>query len=77
MRPDDPEKKTSGGIIIPDMAVGKPMTGTVALTGKQSEDDIPLSEGDRVTYLVGAGIEITLDGVSYLLMKKTEILMVE
>lgn len=77
VRPDDPETKTPGGLIIPDMSVNKPNKGTVVLSGKQSEDDLKVDVDDKVFYLRDAGIKITIDNQEYLLMKKGELLYIE
>lgn len=74
------EKKTAGGLIIPDTAKEKPQEGTVisAGPGKMGEDGkrIPmeLKEGDRVLFSKYAGTEIKIDGVEHVFMKESDIL---
>jgi len=74
------EKKTAGGIIIPDTAKEKPQEGKVmaAGPGKMGEDGkrIPmeLKKGDRVLFTKYAGSEIKIDGVEHIFMREDDIL---
>jgi len=74
------EKKTAGGIIIPDTAKEKPQEGKVVATGpgKMGEDGkrIPmeLKKGDRVLFSKYAGSEIKIDGVENIFMREDDIL---
>jgi chaperonin GroES len=74
------EKKTAGGIIIPDTAKEKPQEGKVVAAGpgKMGEDGkrIPmeLKKGDRVLFSKYAGSEIKIDGVEQIFMREDDIL---
>jgi len=74
------EKKTAGGIIIPDTAKEKPQEGKVVAAGpgKMGEDGkrIPmeLKKGDRVLFAKYAGSEIKVDGVEHIFMREDDIL---
>jgi len=74
------EKKTAGGIIIPDTAKEKPMEGTVISTGSGKTDKsgkrVPLEvkTGDRVLFSKYAGTEIKIDGVEHMFMREDDIL---
>ena len=74
------EKKTAGGIIIPDTAKEKPQEGKVVAAGpgKVSDDGkrIPLEVkvGDRVLFSKYAGTEIKMDGVEHIFMREDDIL---
>jgi chaperonin GroES len=74
------EKKTAGGIIIPDTAKEKPQEGKViaAGPGKMGEDGkrIPMEikKGDRVLFSKYAGAEIKIDGVEHIFMREDDIL---
>lgn len=74
------EKKTSGGIIIPDTAKEKPQEGKVTGVGpgKMGDDGkrIPLEvkKGDRVLFSKYAGTEIKIDGVEHIFMREDDIL---
>lgn len=74
------EKKTAGGIIIPDTAKEKPQEGKIVAAGpgKMGEDGkrIPmeLKKGDRVLFAKYAGTEIKIDGVENIFMREDDIL---
>ena len=78
----DEEKKSKGGIIIPDTAKEKPQQGRVVAVGpgKMGEDGkrIPLDvkQGDRVIFAKYAGTEIKIDGIEHLFMQEADILAV-
>ncbi len=74
------EKKTAGGIIIPDTAKEKPQEGKVVAAGpgKMGDDGkrIPmeLKKGDRVLFSKYAGTEIKIDGVEHIFMREDDML---
>lgn len=74
------EKKTAGGIIIPDTAKEKPQEGKVVAAGpgKMGEDGkrIPMEvkKGDRILFSKYAGTEIKMDGVEHIFMREDDIL---
>lgn len=74
------EKKTAGGIIIPDTAKEKPQEGKIVAVGpgKRDEDGkrIPLEvkEGDRILFSKYAGTEIKINGVEHIFMREDDIL---
>ncbi|MEJ7821125.1 MAG: co-chaperone GroES [Chitinophagaceae bacterium] len=82
VKPNEAEEKTAGGIIIPDTAKEKPQKGTVIAVGKgrfaeQTGNLIPLQikAGDTIMYGKYGGTEINIEGVDYLIMRATDILM--
>lgn len=76
------EKKTVGGIIIPDTAKEKPQEGKVVAAGPGKMGDngkrapLDVKEGDRILFSKWAGTEIKIDGVEHLFMKEDDILAV-
>jgi chaperonin GroES len=74
------EKKTAGGIIIPDTAKEKPQEGKVVAAGpgKVGEDGkrtpMDVKKGDRVLFSKYAGSEIKVDGVEHIFMREDDIL---
>ncbi len=76
------EKKTVGGIIIPDTAKEKPQEGKVVAAGPGKMGDngkrapLDVKEGDRILFSKWAGTEIKIDGVEHLFMKEEDILAV-
>lgn len=82
IKPAAAEEKTAGGIIIPDTAKEKPQKGTVVAAGpgkyaEQTGNLIPVKQqvGDVVLYGKYAGTEISVEGVDYLIMRSSDILM--
>lgn len=67
------EKKTSGGIIIPEQISEKPAIGKVLSIGKDVKE---LKEGDTVYFGKYAGSEVKVDEKSLLVLKEEEILAV-
>lgn len=74
------EKRTAGGLIIPDTAKEKPSQGVVVAVGPGGRDEdgkavaMTLKEGDRVLFGKWSGTEIKIDGQDLLIMKESEIL---
>ena len=79
IEPKEAEKKTEGGIIIPDTAKEKPQEGTVVAVGPGKKDEpMELKKGDVVLYGKYAGTEINSpDGKkTYMIMHQSDILAV-
>lgn len=71
--PEDGERKTRGGLLIPATAVPAPkrcVWGEVSLVGP---DVRAVHAGDRILYLPQAGLEIELDGREYLLLRERDV----
>jgi chaperonin GroES len=74
------EKKTAGGIVIPDTAAEKPSQGEVVYAGPGKTDDsgklmpIGLKKGDKVLFGKYSGQEFKLDGQEYLHMREDDII---
>ena len=74
------EKKTAGGLIIPDTAKEKPSQGIVVAVGPGGRDEegrpvvMTSKEGDRVLFGKWSGTEIKLDGEELLIMREADIL---
>lgn len=71
--PDEGERKTAGGLLIPATAVPAPKRlawGDVALVGP---DVRVAKDGDRVLYLPSSGLEVELDGVEYVLLRERDV----
>jgi chaperonin GroES len=65
------EKKTASGIIIPDNAKEKPSKGeTVAISLKVEN----IAVGDVVVFGKYGGTEISIDGVTYLVLDQKDVL---
>jgi chaperonin GroES len=76
----DSEKKTKGGLYIPDTAKEKPIEGTVLAVGKGKilEDGsvrkLDLKKGDRVLFGKYSGTEVKVEGDEHLIMREDDIL---
>ena len=74
------DRKTAGGIIIPDTAQEKPTEGEVVAAGPGARDEhgrlvgLDLKAGDRILYGKWSGTEIRIDGEELLVMKESDVL---
>jgi chaperonin GroES len=74
------EKKTAGGIIIPDTAKEKPQQGKIISVGPgkldTKDDRIPLQvkPGDKVLFSKYAGSDIKINDVEHIIMREDDIL---
>jgi chaperonin GroES len=76
------DKKTKGGLIIPDTAREKPMEGKVIAVGegRVSEEGtlrpLDVHKGDRVLFGKYSGTEIQLLGDEHLIIREDDVLAV-
>ena len=76
------EKKTAGGIIIPDTAKEKPQEGKVVAVGPGKTNEqgertpLQVKAGDRILFGKYAGTEIKIDGEEQIFMREDDILAV-
>ena len=74
------DKKTKGGIIIPDTAKEKPAQGKIIATGngRLGEDGkllpMDVKVGDTVLFSKYGGTEVKIDGIDYLIMRQDDVL---
>ena len=74
------ERKSPGGIVIPDSATEKPIQGEVLAVGKgkllENGDILPLEVkvGDRVLFGKYSGTEVKVSGEEVLVMKEDDIM---
>ena len=74
VKPAEVEQKTASGIIIPDTAKEKPMTGEVVAVGRGNKDEpMSVQVGDKILYGKYSGTEINIDGNDYLIMRENDI----
>jgi chaperonin GroES len=73
------EKKSAGGIVIPDTAAEKPDQGEVVAVGKgkRLEDgrlqSLDVKVGDKVIYGKWSGTEVKLGGVEHVILKEEDL----
>ena len=74
------EKKTKGGLILPDTAKEKPMEGEIVAVGPGARNEqgqlVPLDvkAGDRILFGKWSGTEVKLNGEDLLIMKESDIM---
>jgi chaperonin GroES len=79
-RIEETEKKSVGGIIIPDTAKEKPQEGKVIAvgSGKRNEDGsvqpLDVKRGDHILFGKYAGSEVKLDGEEHLILREDDVL---
>ena len=77
VRPVAAERKTIGGIIIPDSAKEKPLRGEVIAVGNGTKDEaMVLGAGDQVLYGKYAGTELEYEGEKFLIMRQSDVLAI-
>ncbi|MGQ0531015.1 MAG: co-chaperone GroES [Panacagrimonas sp.] len=76
------EKKTAGGILIPDSAAEKPLRATVVSVGpgKRSDDGkvhaLDVKAGDTVLIGKYSGTEVKVDGEDLVVLREDDIMAV-
>ena len=76
----DEERKSAGGIVIPDNAAEKPDQGEVIAVGpgKRNEDGkreaLDVKVGDRILFGKYSGQSVKVEGTEYLVMREDDIM---
>ena len=76
------ERKSAGGIVIPDSAKEKPVQGEVIAvgSGKIMEDGkirpLDVKAGDKILFGKYSGTEVKVDGTDLLVMREDDIMAV-
>ncbi len=76
------EKKSAGGIIIPDNAAEKPVRGEILAVGPGKKGDdgkliaMDVKKGDVVLFGKYSGSEVKVDGEEVLVMREDDIMAV-
>ncbi|RAO99103.1 molecular chaperone GroES [Petrotoga sp. 9PW.55.5.1] len=73
IKPIVEEKKTEGGIVLPDSAKEKPQKAEVKEVGKL-EEDYDIKVGDKVIFSKYAGTEIKIDDEDYIIIDIDDVL---
>ena len=74
------ERTSAGGIVIPDSAGEKPMTGEVLSTGNGKVQEngerqsLDVKAGDKVLFGKYSGTEVKVDGEEVLVMREDDIM---
>ena len=76
------DNKSAGGIVIPDTAAEKPMTGEVLAVGNGKVQDsgeirvLDVKVGDKVLFGKYSGTEVKVEGEDILVMREDDIMAV-
>lgn len=76
------EKKSAGGIIIPDAAAEKPQKGEVLAVGpgKRTDDGkvhpVDVKKGDVILFGKYSGTEVKVDGQDLIVMREDDVMAV-
>ena len=79
---EDEERKSPGGIVIPDTAAEKPIRGRIMAVGKGKilEDGkvrpLDLKVGDKILFGKYSGTEVKVDGDELLVMREEDVMAV-
>jgi chaperonin GroES len=74
------ERKSSGGIVIPDSATEKPVQGEVIAVGKGKILDngevrpLDVKKGDKVLFAKYGGTEVKIEGEELLVLREEDIM---
>ena len=80
IRRTEEERKSPGGIVIPDTAAEKPIKGEVLAVGKGKILEngevrpLDLKKGDKVLFGKYSGTEIKLEGEEHLIIREEDVL---
>ena len=76
------ERKSAGGIVIPDTATEKPIFGKVIAVGKGKRLDngesraLDVKAGDKILFGKYSGTEVKVDGDELLVMREEDVMAV-
>ncbi len=81
VRPNDPERSTASGLVIPDTATEKPDQGTVLAVGPGRRSDhtgdclpLDIAVGSTVVFAKFGGTQIRIDGADLLILSAKQVL---
>ncbi len=79
---EDEERKSPGGIVIPDTAAEKPIRGKVVAVGKGKILEnggvrpLDVKVGDKILFGKYSGTEVKMDGDELLVMREEDIMAI-
>jgi chaperonin GroES len=80
VKPSEAETKTAGGIVLPDTAKEKPVTGKVIAVGEGKllesgkRAEMSVKKNDEVIYGKYGGSEVELEGKKYVILRESDVL---
>ncbi len=76
VEPIEEESKTASGLYIPDTAKEKPRVGKIIAVGTDEDLKEKVKEGDKVLLAKYGGEEVEMNGSSYKIIQRSDILAV-
>lgn len=76
VEPVEEQNKTASGLYIPDTAKEKPRMGTVIAVGTDEDLQEKVKVGNKVIFAKYGGEEIEVDGKSYKIIQRSDVLAV-
>jgi chaperonin GroES len=79
---EEEERKSPGGIVIPDTAAEKPIRGKIVAVGKGkilengSVRPLDVKVGDHILFGKYSGTEVKVEGQEYLVMREEDVMAV-
>ena len=73
IKPVVEEKKTAGGLVLPDSATEKPQKAVIVAVGKIDED-CTLKVGDKVIFAKYSGTEIKIEDEDHIIIDVDDVL---
>lgn len=73
IKPLEQENRTASGLLLPETAKEKPQIGQVIAIG--DDEEIKVKPGDKVLFAKYTGTEIKHEGIDYLVMDSSDILL--
>ncbi len=74
IKPTEEKEKKLGSIIVPETAKEKPQVGVVEAVGTDEELQKNVKVGDKVIFAKYGGTEFEIDGTTYLIVQKSDLL---
>lgn len=71
--PDDGERRSRGGLLIPATAASAPKRCVWAAVTLVGPDVRHVKTGDRILFLPQAGLEVEINGQDYLLLRERDV----
>lgn len=76
VEPAEEQTKTASGLYIPDTAKEKPRIGTVIAVGTDEDLQEKVKVGNKVLFAKYGGEEIEVDGKTYKIIQRSDVLAV-
>jgi chaperonin GroES len=74
IKPMEEKEKKLGSIIVPETAKEKPQVGIVEAVGTDEELQKNVKVGDKVIFAKYGGTEFEIEGTTYLIVQKSDLL---